>query len=82
MACVDTEKIYSYAASNGATYYYRFSEPIIRNQDREFFGIAKVWKEGSEKDYFNISVHENKFNVNQKTDDAGKAIEFHISQIG
>ncbi len=82
MACVDTEKIYSYAASNGATYKYRFSEPIIRNQDREFFGIAKVWKDGNEKDYFNIYVHENVFNADQKTDDAEKAIEFHISQIG
>lgn len=83
MACVDTEKIYSYAASNGVTYNYQFSEPIIRNQDRKFFGIAKVWKkDGDGKDFFNISVHENVFNADQKTDDAEKAIEFHISQIG
>ena len=83
MACVDTEKIYEYAASNGVVYNYKFSEPIIRNQDREFFGIAKVWKKGgAESAYFNISVHNNVFNKNQMTDDAVKAIEFHISQIG
>ena len=55
MACVDTEKIYEYAASNGVTYNYQFSEPIIRNQDREFFGFAKVWKkDGDCRDFFNI----------------------------
>ena len=83
MACVDTEKIYEYAASNGLVYNYKFNEPVVRNQDRVFFGTARVWKKGAdENDYFNISVHDNVFNENQKTDDAVKAIEFHISQIG
>lgn len=79
---VDTEKIYEYTASNGIVYSYQFNEPVIRNQDRVFFGTAKVWKkDGAKKDHFNISVHDNVFNADQRTDDAEKAIEFHISQI-
>lgn len=81
MMNVEIGKIYEYTSKNGEEFCYRFAEPIIRNQDREFFGYAQVWKKTDDgSHYFNVFAGKDSFYCGQTALDVENGIEFHIAQ--
>lgn len=81
MLNVEIGKIYEYKSKGGEEFCYKFSEPIIRNQDREFFGYAQVWKKSDDgSHYFNVPAGGVSYYDGHTILDIENGIEFHIAQ--
>ena len=81
MANIDFDQIYEYTSRSGEAFCYKFSEPIIRNQDRTFFGFARVWKKSDDgSHFFNVYAGDRSFVSEQTHIDVAEGIEFHMAQ--
>ena len=77
---IDTNKVYTYTASNGTEYSYKYFEPVTRQDGRIFVGYAYAWKttDGEEKK-FTVLTHELEGYDELPDMMVERGIELHIS---